>query len=206
MKLFFRFLLIVILTLLLVVVFWYFESRDERGVDDVDDRVRQISNLYFNGHKDQELHKNLLVEVSDIIDEEPGNIDALMLRHSMYLSFDMEKLAYEDLAKINLIEPVGERVLGECLYYRRLGRSKGELLECYKRSIVAFEKRLVNPDVDINYLLARLLFDSNDFFAFKQVAFLIKEASDPMLVETYKLAANEFLDEVTYYKLFPDER
>ena len=121
----------------------------------------------------------------------------------MYLSLGVEELAYKDLAKVNYLEPVGERVLGECLYNKKLNYNKEELDSCYGRAVSAFERNMVTPEDDINYVFAKILLDNDDRSAIKQLLRLINETDAPSTAELYKFTAEELLGDELYRKLFP---
>lgn len=172
-------------------------------LSDGSDKVKSISEKYTEAfiNSDEDKLEGVLTEVSSLLDQHPNNTEALFLRFNIYNQLNMQENACIDLKKLNNLEPIAEKVFGECIYC--LKDSKKQILSnCYARASALFEQKLKQPETDINYLLTRLLNNSEDKQALLWLIELVKNTKEELMLETYKMAVEEYLADDIYKQVF----
>ncbi|NMB19133.1 MAG: hypothetical protein GX984_06760, partial [Erysipelothrix sp.] len=137
----------VFISILVGLLFLYFAIDKDKA-----NKVETVSEKYTEAliNSDQDGLKSVLTEVSSILDQYPNNTEALFLRFNIYSQLDIQGKACIDLEKLNNLEPIAERVFGECIYCLKDGK-KQILSDCYTRASALFEKKLKEPEENINY-------------------------------------------------------
>lgn len=191
----------VFISILVGLLFLYFAIDKDKA-----NKVEAVSEKYTEAliNSDQDGLKSVLTEVSSILDQYPNNTEALFLRFNIYSQLDIQGKACIDLEKLNNLEPIAERVFGECIYCLK-NSEKQIIFDCYARASELFEKRLKEPEENINYLLVRLLNNPEDKQALLWLIELLENTKEESMLETYKIAIEEYLDDDIYRHVFQGE-
>lgn len=188
----------IVIGVLVGVLFLYFTNEENTTSE-----IALISEKYTEAftNSDQDGLESVLTKISSILDQHPNNTEALFLRFNIYNQLNMQENSCVDLKKLNNLEPIAERVFGECIYCLKDGK-KQILSDCYTRASALFEKKLKEPEENINYLLARLLNNKEDKQALLWLIELVKNTKEELMLETYKMAVEEYLDDDIYKQVF----
>lgn len=108
-------------------------------------------------------------------------------------------LAAHDFQESNDYDSIGEVQLGLCLLNKTMAVDSVVLQHCYQKAVQIFTETN-SGRTNINFILARIL--SGDSSAIMDYKNLVAQTEDPDLLEVYRMAAQDYLDESIYKEIF----
>lgn len=119
--------------------------------------------------------------------------EVLRSRASVSITLGDISDAISDYKKSNQFNPIGEIQLGICFLEKKQGAKPADIQACYTEAVQMFADKKV-AKTDVNYLIARIL--SGDKTAIEEYKNIIQTEQDSDQLEIYKIAVEEYLDEV----------
>lgn len=182
-------------------------STSAKGQDLHQNMLQEADRLFLEGHQTANL--TLIQQAKDKFTEwldankesENKETIARVLRSRANASLTLGELdlAAHDFQESNDYDPIGEVQLGLCLLNKTMAVDSVVLQNCYQKAVQIFTE--TNSDkTNINFILARIL--SGDSSAIMDYKNLVAQTEDPDLLDVYRMAAKEYLDESSYKDIF----